>query len=50
MKTEEEISEMRDRAAQAAIDSKTMDNMAFTEGVRDALAWVLGDMEEGLDL
>lgn len=47
--TEEEIQEMRDKAADAAAKPPKYPGMTFAEGIRDALEWVLGDAEEELD-
>jgi len=41
---EQEISDKRDDAAEAAMNP---DRQQYTEGVRDALAWVLGELEDG---
>jgi len=45
--TEQEISDKRDEAAEKTSGDATSQ---YAEGVRDALAWVLGDMEDGLEL
>lgn len=42
---EQEISDMRDDAAQASHDRADPDAIKYAEGVRDALAWVIGDDE-----
>lgn len=48
MKEEDEVQEMRDRAATKI--NKPGKHLAGTyeEGLRDALEWVLGDIEEDL--
>jgi hypothetical protein len=43
---EQEISDHRDDAAQAAHDRADPDAIKYAEGVRDALAWVIGDDEK----
>ncbi len=51
MKTEAEIEEMRDKAAQEVIEwAKGNLPSPGVEGIRDALAWVLGDWEDDDDL
>lgn len=42
---EQEISDKRDDAAQAAHTRADPDAIKYAEGVRDALAWVIGDDE-----
>ena len=42
---EQEISDMRDDAAQAAGTRTDPDRQKYAEGVRDALAWVIGELE-----
>ena len=42
---EQEISDMRDDAAQASHDRADPDAIKYAAGVRDALAWVIGDDE-----
>jgi hypothetical protein len=42
---EQEISDLRDDAAQATNDRINPDDIKYAEGVRDALAWVIGDDE-----
>lgn len=49
MRTEKEIKEMADRAT-AAADDPTHGSMTYEEGLRDALAWVLGEIEDGKEL
>lgn len=46
MKTEEEIQEMCDKAADAAREPSKFRGMTYEEGVREALDWVLGNSEE----
>lgn len=43
---EQEISDLRDDAAQASHDRQDPDAIKYAEGVRDALAWVIGDDEK----
>ena len=45
VKTEDEIEEMRDRAAEMCMKPE-YSNREDLQGVRDALAWVLGDAED----
>lgn len=47
---EQEISDMRDDAAEAAGTLRDPDRQKYAEGVRDALAWVIGDLEDGLEV
>lgn len=42
---EQEISDLRDDAAQASHVRADPDAIKYAEGVRDALAWVIGDDE-----
>ncbi len=48
--TDEEISDKRDQAADAANKAPKYPGMTYADGVRDALEWVIGDMEEELDV
>lgn len=48
--TDEEISAKRDDACEAVIGATLVEDAKYKEGIRDALAWVLGDMEEGLEV
>ena len=47
---EQEISDMRDDAAQAAGTRTDPDRKKYAEGVRDALAWVIGELEDALEV
>jgi len=45
--TEEEIEDQRNEAAAVAAEEGTrVPGMSYEEGVRDALAWVMGDSDE----
>lgn len=46
MKNEDDIQEMLDRAASASRVSSRYPGMTFEDGVRNALEWVLEQMEE----
>lgn len=45
MKTEDEIQEMADKATEAAQEPKFV-GMSYEDGVRTALDWVLGKVED----
>lgn len=48
--SDEEISNKRDDACESLIAATLVEDVKYKEGIRDALAWVLGDMEEGLEV
>ena len=48
MKTEKEIQEMCDKAADAAMSPRFF-GQSYEEGVRSALEWVLGEVEDDED-
>lgn len=49
--TNQQISDKRDRAADSvAEDGNKYPGMTYTEGIRDALEWVLGDTEDDLEV
>ena len=41
---------MRDDAAEAAGSLTDPDRQKYAEGVRDALAWVIGDIDDALEV
>lgn len=47
---EQEIADMRDDAAEAAGTLTDPDRQKYAEGVRDALAWVIGELEDALEV
>jgi hypothetical protein len=47
--TDQEISDKRDEAASAARKPPKYPSMTYAEGVRDALEWVMGDLEDELE-
>jgi hypothetical protein len=48
MRSEDEIQEVADKAADAAQEPTKFATMTWEEGVRDALDWVLENREEPL--
>lgn len=46
---EQEIGDKRDDAARVAETTGDLDRRKYAEGVRDALAWVIGDLEDDLE-
>jgi hypothetical protein len=47
---EQEIGDRRDDAARVAGTTGDLDRRKYAEGVRDALAWVIGDLEDDLEV
>jgi len=48
--TEEQIQKKRDEAQRATFRPEKFFSMTYSEGIRDALEWVLGDRDEDLEV
>lgn len=48
--TDEEISDKRDQAASAVNKPDSYRGMTYAEGIRDALEWVMGDLDDDLEI
>lgn len=48
--TDQEISDKRDDASDAALKALKYPGMTYADGIRDVLEWVLGDAEDELDV
>jgi len=48
--TDQEIEDKRNKAQDATMRRSQYPGMTYEEGVRDALEWVMGEREDGLDV